>query len=198
MPLSWFGLYGTYGGDKAIVHIRHRGTEAPRNMLLTELLPQAMRTLLSELTRGPGNAGFMLNRGDRGMIAALGSLSAVEAGARPNGRSSVAAHVRHLVYGLGLLNRAAAGEDPWSSADWAEAWRHQQVNDAEWRALVAEFERLTAQWLEVLSTKRDWDETTLPEAIGSIAHLAYHLGAIRQIVTAAAGPSADDAKGVTS
>ncbi len=163
-------------------------------MLLIELLPQAMRTLLSELAHGPGNAAYMLNRGDEGMLAALARLSAVDASARPNGRSSVVAHVRHLVYGFELLNREAAGEDVSGSVDWTEAWRHQQVNDDEWRELVATLDRQTTRWFDVLKTKRDWTDTTLTDAIGSIAHLAYHLGAIRQLVAAAAGPSAEDAK----
>jgi hypothetical protein len=163
-------------------------------MLSTELLPQSMRTLLRELTHGPGNAAYMLNRGDRGMLAALATLSAADASARPNGRSSVAAHVRHLVYGFGLLNREAAGEDVSGSVDWAESWRHQTVKDDEWRDLVAALDRQTARWFDVLATKRDWTETGIADAIGSIAHLAYHLGAVRQLVAAASGPSAEESK----
>ena len=37
------------------------------------------------------------------------------------------------------------------------------------------------RWLGVVRTPRDVDEIELNGVIGSIAHLAYHLGAIRQI-----------------
>ena len=37
---------------------------------------------------------------------------------------------------------------------------------------------------------REWDEMTLMGTLGSVAHLAYHVGAIRQIQQAARGPGA--------
>jgi hypothetical protein len=35
-----------------------------------------------------------------------------------------------------------------------------------------------------------WDDVGLGSAVGSIPHLAYHLGAIRQLAQAASGPPA--------
>ena len=47
----------------------------------------------------------------------------------------------------------------------------------------------TTRWLNTLRTPREVQEVELNGMIGSIAHLAYHLGAIRQINASARGPA---------
>ena len=43
-------------------------------------------------------------------------------------------------------------------------------------------------WIEGAGRERSVNDIELAGVIGSIAHLAYHLGAIRQLAPAAAGP----------
>jgi hypothetical protein len=151
-------------------------------------LLDALHGLLTELADGPSDAAYVLNRGDRGLLASLGSLSAAQASARPQGHSSIASHVHHLRYGLSLINRWARGEDPYGDANWSESWRHQQVNDTDWAELVTGLGREIRNWQEAVPLPRPLDGASLRETIGSVVHLAYHLGAIRQLDAAAAGP----------
>jgi hypothetical protein len=104
----------------------------------------------------------------------------------------VAAHVEHLRYGLSLMNRWSAGENPFDDADWSAAWRRPVVTDAEWARLRADLRDEAHRWRDALSAPREVTEEELAGIIGSIAHLAYHLGAIRQIDHAARGPAAND------
>ena len=46
----------------------------------------------------------------------------------------------------------------------------------------------TERWLEVLRSPREVMDIELAGMIASIAHLAYHLGAIRQINKSVRGP----------
>lgn len=154
------------------------------------MLRKVLVTLLSEALYGPRGDAFFLNSGDRGLIASLDLLSADVASARPGGRASVASHVEHLRYGFELLNREAKGESLWAKANWADAWTHQTVTDAEWRTLRANLARETQAWLEVMKQLPEYDEAGLGSAVGSIPHLTYHLGAIRQLAQAASGPPA--------
>ena len=154
------------------------------------MLSQVLVTLLSEALYGPRGDAFFLNSGDRGLVASLDALSAETASARPGSRSSVASHVEHLRYGLELLNREAKGESLWSIANWADAWTHQTVTDDQWRKLRADLAREAQAWLEVMKRPPVWDDVGLGSAVGSIPHLAYHLGAIRQLAQAASGPPA--------
>jgi hypothetical protein len=151
--------------------------------------PRAMVTLLSEALYGPFGNAYFLNRGDRGLLTSLDALSAEAASARPGGRSSVASHVEHLRYGLEMLNRAAHGEKL-GDADWAAAWRRQTVSEDQWRSLRAALAKEAQTWLDVMKQPPAWDETGLTDAASSIPHLAYHLGAIRQLAQAASGPPA--------
>jgi hypothetical protein len=157
-------------------------------MELNSLIVDTVQRLLAELTDGPTDVAYVLNRGDCGLLASLRSLSAAQASARPAGRSSIASHVHHLRYSLSLINRWVRGEDMYGQADWTESWRHQQVTDAEWHALVDALDSEIRTWLTAIPTLRQLDAAALREAIGSVVHLAYHLGAIRQLDAAAAGP----------
>jgi hypothetical protein len=159
---------------------------------LTTVLP----TLLSELVNGspdPSVGTYMLNRGDEGLHRSLDKLSASAASMTNGGGASIAAHVEHLRFGLSLLNRWAAGEAaPWKGADWTASWRKPTVSDAEWRALRNDLRREAQAWVDALRTPRDLNEAELGWVTGSVAHLAYHVGAIRQIDRVARGPSAED------
>ena len=120
---------------------------------------QSMVTLLRELFYGPPKAfAFVLNPGDAGLLASLDKLSAEQASARPEGRSSIAAHVDHLAYGLSLVNRWARGEeDPFTEADYAASWTRQVVNDEQWRALRKKLADEAGAWVTAAGTPREWD-----------------------------------------
>jgi hypothetical protein len=156
----------------------------------TRDLTDTLGTLLGELIDGPGAAACMLNRGDVGLLRSLDTLSARDASAAVAGGTSVAAHVDHLRYGLSLMNRWSEGTNPFDAADWSVSWRTTSVSEADWQALRIELRRETHRWLDTLRVPRDVSVAELNEMIGSIAHLAYHLGAIRQIARATRGPAA--------
>jgi hypothetical protein len=153
-------------------------------------------TLFRELAHGspdPSARTYVLNQGDPGLLASLDRLTATAASATHGGGPSIAAHVDHLRYGLSLLNRWAKGmPPPWPEMDWTVSWRQNVVSEAGWLMLRDEFRREATRWAEALSTPRDVSEVEAGWMAGSVAHLAYHLGAIRQIDRAIRGPTAED------
>jgi hypothetical protein len=156
-------------------------------------LHDSLEALLQELLDGPSaTASFVLNPGDRGLLASLDALTAEAVSAQPGGRASVAAHVDHLRYGFELLNRWARGENPWSDANYAASWERQSVDDEQWRALRIALAGEARKWQTAIRAPRVWDDVTMKGALASVVHLAYHLGAIRQIERAASGPPAKD------
>lgn len=156
----------------------------------TRDITETLTTLLRELVDGPpGDAAYMLNSGDVGLLRSLDKLSAHEAASAVPGGATIAMHVDHLRYGLSLMNRWSTGENPFANADWAASWRKTDVTDAEWERLRRELRTEAHRWLDVLGVPRDVDAIELNGIVGSIAHLAYHLGAIRQINRGARGPS---------
>jgi hypothetical protein len=155
----------------------------------TRELSNTLATLFSELVHGAGSRGYMLNPGDPGLLASLDRLSAAAASAPTPAGSSIAAHVDHLRYGLSLMNQWSAGGNPFDHADWSASWTRLRVNEAEWRTLRDQLRGEASRWLEALRVPRDVSEMELNDVVGSVAHLAYHLGAVRQIDRASRGPS---------
>jgi hypothetical protein len=156
----------------------------------TDDITGTLARLFSELADGaPASGGYILNPGDRGLHRSLDNLSAAAASAATPTGSSIAAHVDHLRYGLSLMNRWNAGENPFNDADWGASWRKTTVSEDEWRTLRAQFREESARWLHALRVPREVDEMEMNGIVGSIAHLAYHLGAIRQIDQASRGPT---------
>ena len=156
-------------------------------------LHRTLDTLFHELIDGPDTkAAWMLNGGDVGLLRSLDRLTASAASTVTEaGGASIAAHVDHVRYGLTLMNRWSGGEpDPWSDADWTASWRRTAVTEREWAALRLELGREARAWRETLRSDRDYSEMELNGVIASIAHLAYHLGAIRQIDRSIRGPLA--------
>jgi hypothetical protein len=151
-------------------------------------LNRSLPSLLRELVHGAGDAGFILNPHDVGLLATLDRLSAEDASASTNGGATIAAHVAHVTYGLSLMNRWAAGEDPFASTDWSGAWKVTTVADAGWARLRHDLREQADRWLHSLASPREISGVEIDGVIASIAHLAYHLGAIRQIQASARGP----------
>jgi hypothetical protein len=155
----------------------------------TRELTETLAALLGELVDGPPGEAFMLNQGDPGLLRSLDKLTARDASAAVPGGAPVAAHVDHLRYGLSLMNRWSAGENPFGGADWSASWRKTAVSDAEWQELRTGIRAEARRWLAAVREPRDVSAVELNGIVGSIAHLAYHLGAIRQINRIARGPA---------
>jgi hypothetical protein len=155
-----------------------------------------LASLFGELVQGspdPSARTYILNQGDQGLLASLDRLSAEDASAIHGGGSSIAAHADHLRYGLSLLNRWGNGEPPpWPDVDFTASWRQKIMSEAAWRELRDQLRREAARWAEVLRSPRDVTDVEAGWMAGSVAHLAYHMGAIRQIDRATRGPTAED------
>ena len=159
-------------------------------MNTTDVTP-ALARLFSELVDGASSpaGAFVLNSGHVGLLRSLGTLSAADASRSVNDGATIAAHAQHVRYGLSLMNRwAAEGGNPFADAKWDEAWRTSAVDADAWQEILNGLRDETYRWLAVLKSPREVTEIALTGMIASIAHLAYHLGAIRQIDKQTRGP----------
>jgi hypothetical protein len=158
-------------------------------MQISETAPALVR-LFAELIDGTSaSGGFVLNRGDVGLLRSLDTLSAADASRSTNGGATIAAHAQHLRYGLSLMNEwAAEGGNPFANAKWDAAWKTSAVNDAQWTEVREGLRGETHRWLQALGSARAMNEIELTGMVSSVAHLAYHLGAIRQIDKGTRGP----------
>lgn len=157
----------------------------------TATISPALAVLFSELVNGaaPGGNAFILNSGDVGLMRSLDKLSATDASKSVNDGATIAAHAQHLRYGLSLMNRwVTEGGNPFANATWDEAWKTKGVDAAQWEEIRSGLNNEVQRWLRALEAPREVGDAGLKGIIGSIAHLGYHLGAIRQIDKGTRGP----------
>ena len=156
----------------------------------TDETARSLAHLFAELVDGvTSRSGFVLNTGDIGLLKSLDHLSAAEASRATNDGATIAAHAQHVRYGLSLMNEwATMGGDPFANAKWDEAWKITAVTDEQWQDIREGLGGETRRWIEILKTPREVNGVEFTGLVSSIAHLAYHLGAIRQINKSARGP----------
>ncbi|NJK46703.1 MAG: DinB family protein [Pleurocapsa sp. SU_196_0] len=96
------------------------------------------------------------------------------------GRSSLAAHLRHVVYTLEVVNARFSGEP--LEPDWDAAWQQPTVTAQEWTALRSGLEEQRRALAKQIETRTEPSQRFLEEAIKNLVHLGYHIGAMRQIL----------------
>jgi hypothetical protein len=153
---------------------------------------RALTSLFSELVDGASSprGAYVLNTGDAGLLRSLDKLSAADASRSVNDGATIAAHAQHVRYGLSLMNRwAVEGGNPFADAKWDEAWKTSAVDAAAWQEIRNGLRDEAHRWLQALGSQREVTDIELTGMMASIAHLGYHLGAIRQIDKQTRGPT---------
>ena len=150
---------------------------------------QVQRQLLNvidEALHGPPEGfAYFSDRGDRaGLISLLESLDASSA-SETVGHTSIAAHVNHLVFSLAASTDFLEGNE--RRVDWSESWTVQVVTSDRWSILIADLSSGIERLKSAIETTFGQSERTIGVALGAVAHIAYHIGAIRQKVGMADG-----------
>lgn len=126
--------------------------------------------------------GYFLDDGHAGLLGTLDDLSAATASARLRPvNATIAAHTNHVLFLLDLFMAYERGEQP--SADWEGSWQVQVVDAAAWDALRANVRARYGEVTGKLQARTDWPEPAVSSAIMLLAHVAYHTGEIKQIIT---------------
>ena len=125
--------------------------------------------------------GIYLDKGTS-FFETLGDVSAEEASQRATDKAaSVAAHVRHVVYYMDVLERAIRGEEL-GKLNWREIWENDRpVSPDVWKTRIADLRAEYAKVRQLLDDPATWERDDALGGFTAIAvHSAYHLGAIRQ------------------
>ena len=114
-----------------------------------------------------------------GIYPTMDSLTAQQASYSWNGIPSIASHIRHMKFHLQVVVEWMQGKR--EKRDWLGSFKPYEVTEEEWQQLKAEFEETRRAYLEQMSrlSEEDFQED---QGHGAVAHLAYHLGSIRQLL----------------
>jgi hypothetical protein len=120
---------------------------------------------------------FTDNKPEAGFIGLLQTIKAEEASRKIAG-TSIASHAHHVRFSLRESTTSIRGEN--AQVDWNESWNISLVNDAEWTKMRDEILKAYQDLREVIGSKASSSVEAFGGAAGVVAHMAFHLGAIRQ------------------
>lgn len=126
-----------------------------------------------------GQGSAYLDRGV-GVSATLETLSAAQVSTEVGG-TTIVAHVEHAKFYLDRICEFLKGRT--EKVNWEQSWLIETVNETEWNFLREgmrkSYEAVMRCWTDEIEI---WNEDNIGDAVTIIAHTAYHLGAIRQII----------------
>ncbi|WP_034385898.1 hypothetical protein [Deinococcus sp. YIM 77859] len=153
---------------------------------------EGMLAILKEAVEGgvPGQGTAFLDgtradgSGNHGLLATLEGLSAAQASRDVHG-STIAGHAQHAAFHMEVIVRWERDGDR-GPFDWKGSFQPAQVNEEEWRAVRLRVRRAYEALLQFARAQEDQTPNgdVTGGLTGAVAHVAYHLGAIRQMVKA--------------
>lgn len=114
---------------------------------------------------------------DSGLFNSLISLSAEDA-SRAWAGTSIAAHAYHIIFTMS--DAVACLEGDRAVRDWRESWQVSSVDAAAWTKMQENMRNGYKKLRNTIQSKASWESEAMGDAIGVVAHLAFHFGAIRQ------------------
>ena len=127
--------------------------------------------------------GFILNKGTS-LKESLSDIS-FEQASKPliKDGSTIASHVEHIDFYMKVMNDYMHGK--WyDKVDWSKSWQTKSVSVDEWENLKTKLTNTQDTVLNFIKSIDDWnDDKKLGGALGILTHTAYHLGAIRQLMS---------------
>ncbi|MHB9028710.1 MAG: hypothetical protein ACYC9O_08075 [Candidatus Latescibacterota bacterium] len=139
---------------------------------ITQLL-----AVLREAFEGPDRFSYFTDMTpDSGLLHTLGPITADEA-CRTVGGTSVAAHARHILFGLRSSTSWIEGDH--ARRNWRESWNTNPVDEPEWNDIREGILSAYSGLREAIEQHAGDSAESLGGALGAVTHVAYHLGAIR-------------------
>ena len=141
--------------------------------------------VLAEAFEGPRERwSYFTDTGrDSGLFGSLAKVDAAGA-SRVIGKTSIAAHVNHLIFGLHASARWVEGDR--TTHSWTESWSISQVDETRWKRMQGELRAAYMDMDKVIRLFAAGSEEAMGGVLGALAHAAYHLGAIRQKISVTA------------
>jgi hypothetical protein len=125
--------------------------------------------------------GYILDDGRTGLLGAIGGLSTERASAaRSAGQATIASHCAHILLIVNYFATYERGET--MEPDWAGSWTSPTVDDAAWQALRNDLRASYDTMMARLQVRDEWHEAAIAASMMLLAHCAYHVGEIRQLL----------------
>lgn len=112
-----------------------------------------------------------------GLLTTLSGIRADEA-TRLLAGTCIAGHAYHVAFGLDAATAWIRGDH--APRNWEESWQVGPLDEASWSLLQQRLRKGYETLRQAIEAHGGDSTEALGGAIGAVAHVAYHLGAIRQ------------------
>jgi uncharacterized damage-inducible protein DinB len=137
--------------------------------------------LLKEFFESPPSSGAACLDQKTGLFDTLNNLSPKQASKQLPEAPSIAAHCEHVRFYIDIYMGGLQGKT-YGKIAWKQSWVKQTVNDIEWRELQDNLKAQYQELMTLLESFETWDDDKVGSPMAILAHTAYHLGAIRQLI----------------
>ncbi len=148
-------------------------------------LPPSTLLLIREPMEPLGDNGWYLDGASVNTLPGLIKTITPTEASTPiaKGGTTIAGHTEHVRWFLARMNKQLAGEK--ATTPWTESWNVTAVDEASWKklqnALASEYKTFKSG----IEGRTSWTNETLLMGCAAVApHIAYHLGAIVQMLAA--------------
>lgn len=150
---------------------------------MSDTLRNSVKTMVKETFEGPPvpvkGSWFTSSEPNSGIFGVIEGISCDQASISVHG-TTLAAHTDHIRYHMWVTNEILKkGKQP--EMDWGKSWEIHSVDEQQWNRIQ---EGLRNEYVTLLESidANEWNELLANEVLSSLAHSAYHLGAIRQML----------------
>ncbi len=116
-----------------------------------------------------------------GVLPTIENLSAEQV-SKYFGETTIAAHTEHAKFYLDRICEFMRGRE--EKVNWEQSWLIETVSEEEWKNLREAVKKSYENVLRTFAEIETWNQDNIGDAVAIVAHTAYHLGAIRQILAA--------------
>lgn len=140
---------------------------------------EQMLAILQEAMEGPAQPWcYLIDCGpEAGLLRSLAAVPARDAN-QSVGNTSIAAQAHHVLFSLTATASWIRGDR--TRHDWQETWETEPVDEARWLKLRQDLEKAHQDLGQAIETQAASSLQAMGAALAALAHLGYHLGAIRQ------------------
>lgn len=146
-----------------------------------EVVTQQLLSILREGMEGsPHPWSYFTDPGPEASLLSVLDQLTPEQASQPRGGTSIVAQVHHVAFAMEAS--AAWIRSERTAFDWPQSWSVSQADSLQWAQLLSRLRVAFAELSQTIESSPLESAEEVGGAIGAVAHLAYHLGVIRQKV----------------
>ena len=115
-----------------------------------------------------------------GFLGALSAMTVENANCSPLS-TSIAAEIQHVTFAMNVAAALIRGEEIAVDAEqWGESWKVPKLDETAWSEMQGSLRQVYGELRQAIERYATASNASFAHASGVVAHVAYHLGSVKQ------------------